>query len=269
MRVGIIGCGNMGGAIAAGIREAGLIDADNLWVTSRTEDSARRLAEEVGAQVAPDAATLSDHVGAGGVVILAVKPHLVREVAASLGLTPTGLTVVSVAAGLALADVAGAVNGKAQVARAMPNVAARVRQSMTGLAFGEDTTEQAREAVIALFEAIGSVVVLEDNQFGAFAALGGCSPAWLAATADAYAAAGVALGLTKNQALAAITQAMAGTAALLAASDAPAPAGALVDSVCSPGGTTVAGLLALEDHGMRYAAHAAVAAAAARDRELR
>ncbi|MBD3689020.1 pyrroline-5-carboxylate reductase [Nanchangia anserum] len=273
MRVGIIGCGNMGGAIAAGIREGGLVEAGDLSLFDASTEVASRLADEIGAHPAESLEDFARDLGEGDVVVLAVKPHLIakvaRDYAGAAGDARDGMSVVSVAAGFARERLAEALGGKGVAVRVMPNVAARVGQAMTAIAFPDDATEDQRSSVSAVFEAIGEVLVLDEDLFSAYSALGGCSPAWLAAIADAFAQAGVAQGLTKAQAMAAITQAMRGTADLLASlGDGPAPAATLVDQVCSPGGTTVAGLLALEDRGMREAAHAAVAAAAERDRAL-
>lgn len=272
MRVGIVGCGNMGGAIASGIREAGLVEADDLVLVDTTVRQAEELADAIGAAVATDLDDLLARLKRG-IVVLAVKPHAIEAVAAALaeaaGANLSDLTVVSVAAGVSLKRLGAALGEGANAVRVMPNVAARVRQAMTAIAFPAALADEARGNVVALFEAIGEVLVLDEAHFSAYSALGGCSPAWLAATADAYAQAAVAQGLTKAQAMAAITQAMAGTAELLKSlSGDPAPAARLVDQVCSPAGTTVAGLLALEDGGMRAAAHAAVDAAVRRDLAL-
>ncbi|MDU0968657.1 MAG: pyrroline-5-carboxylate reductase [Actinomycetaceae bacterium] len=272
MRLGLIGCGSMGSAIASGALAAGTVQASDVILANRTRAKAEALAGDLGATVADSASDVVAALGVDDVLVLAVKPYQIHDVIADLADDAEALSrlvVVSVAAGITLSALTDALPAGTPAVRTMPNVAARVGQSMTGIAFSDAVTEPQRVHVRALFEGLGRIAVIEDHQFGAFSALAGCSPAWLAAIADALAQAGVAQGLTKAQATRAITQSMAGTAALLATIlDEGGNSMTLVDQVCSPAGTTVAGLLALQDSGMPRACHEAVAAACARDREL-
>lgn len=269
MRYGLIGCGSMGSAIVTGACASGCLAPSDLHLLNRSADKADALADALGGCAHRDFGDLLDALEGDGVIILAVKPHQILDVVAELGNGIDGVSLVSVAAGIELSSLAQAAPRDHPFARAMPNVAASVGRSTTGLAFNDYVPQRHRQAVIDLFNGCGTTLVIDEEHFPAFSALAGCAPAWLSHLIDAFAQAGVAQGLTKSEATRAITGAMAGTAALMTdILDAGGNPHTLVDRVCSPGGTTVAGLLAGDDAGFSRAARAAVAAACARDRAL-
>lgn len=140
---------------------------------------------------------------------------------------------------------------------------------MSGIAANQYVSDEALAEVRAMFDAIGKTALVPEDHFAAFAALAGCSPAWIYRFIDALAQAGVAHGFKKEEATRIVAQAVAGSAQNVLEN---LPQGlnpqALVDQVCSPAGTTVAGLLAMEDAGFSAAARTAVNAAVARDQEL-
>ncbi|WP_371164478.1 pyrroline-5-carboxylate reductase [Buchananella felis] len=273
MRIGFIGCGAMGGAIARGAVAAGLVDGGQMLLYDSYLPSAEALAGELGAQVASGAA---DVAGGADLLVLAVKPNVIEAVLADVASHLDQTLVVSIAAGIPLARLeaasrAGGSGEVARVVRAMPNLAASVGQAMTGLALGTRVSEPEAEPVRALFEAVGRVAMVPESLFSPFVAMAGSSPAFALEYADSLARAGVAAGLTKRAALEYAAQAMRGAAELLLSEldkQGGRSAADLIDAVCSPGGTTVAGMMALDGAGFRAATEAAVAATIARDREL-
>ncbi|ALC99512.1 pyrroline-5-carboxylate reductase [Actinomyces sp. oral taxon 414] len=269
---GFIGAGNMAGAIVRGAIAAGT-DPASIWLTS-AHDSAARLAEKTGARHEPDAEALA---AACDVVVLAVKPRVIPAVAARIfdAVAAARPLIVSIAAGIDLARLESLLPEGARVVRAMPNMAAGVGQSMTALAAGAAAGESDLAAARALMDAVGRTMVIAEEDFPTFVGLAGSSPAFVFTFIDALARAGVLGGIPKAQAVEIAAQAVLGSARAVqveAAARADGGAGRtpadLVDAVCSPGGTTVAGLVAMERAGFSNAVIEAVRAVVAADRDL-
>ena len=269
---GFIGAGNMAGAIVRGAIAAGT-DPASIWLTS-AHDSAARLAEKTGAHHEPDAEALA---AACDVVVLAVKPRVIPAVAARIfdAVAAARPLIVSIAAGIDLARLESLLPEGARVVRAMPNMAAGVGQSMTALAAGAAASESDLAAARALMDAVGRTMVIAEEDFPTFVGLAGSSPAFVFTFIDALARAGVLGGIPKAQAVEIAAQAVLGSARAVqveAAARADGGAGRtpadLVDAVCSPGGTTVAGLVAMERAGFSNAVIEAVRAVVAADRDL-
>ena len=269
---GFIGAGNMAGAIVRGAIAAGT-DPASLLLTS-AHDSAARLAEKTGARHEPDAEALA---AACDVVVLAVKPRVVPAVTVRISdaLAASRPLVVSIAAGIGLARLESLLPEGARVVRAMPNMAAGVGQSMTALAAGAAADESDLAAARALMDSVGRTVLIAEEDFPVFVGLAGSAPAFVFTFIDALARAGVLGGIPKARAVEIVAQTVLGSARAVqveAAARADGGAGRtpadLVDAVCSPGGTTVAGLVAMERAGFSSAVIEAVRAVVAADREL-
>ena len=269
---GFIGAGNMAGAIVRGAIAAGT-DPASIWLTS-AHDSAARLAEKTGARHEPDAEALA---AACDVVVLAVKPRVIPAVAARIfdAVAAARPLIVSIAAGIDLARLESLLPEGARVVRAMPNMAAGVGQSMTALAAGAAAGESDLAAARALMDSVGRTVLIAEEDFPVFVGLAGSAPAFVFTFIDALARAGVLGGIPKARAVEIVAQTVLGSARAVqveAAARADGGAGRtpadLVDAVCSPGGTTVAGLVAMERAGFSNAVIEAVRAVVAADREL-
>lgn len=249
--IGVVGVGAMGGAMAAGL-------AGHAHVV--VEDQAPGRAEEVAlchGLTAGDAAACD-------IVVLAVKPQDLGDVLA--GVLPRmrdGSVLVSVAAGWPIDRLRAAAPGH-PVVRLMPNLAVAGGRGVVAMATsGLDGEAEAR--VRALLAPLGSVVPLDESLFGVATAIGGSGPGFLAYVAAAMERAGVEGGMPREAARAMVQGVLDGTALLLEGGEDPA---ALQARVTSPGGTTAAGIAALEERGAGDAVAAAVAAAAARAAEL-
>lgn len=268
MRIGFIGSGSMVGAIARGAVASGMSGADMVFTDAHGVHAAA-LASDVGGTVAASNADLAREVD---LVLLGVKPHLQRGVIREIrdALAARGdVLVVSIAAGRSLEAIERDFGTPLPVVRAMPNVAAQIGESMTALTAGDLVTDDQLGAARELFDAVGRTVTIDQGDFPVFSALAGCSPAWVFEIIDALASAGVRHGLTKARSVAIVAQALAGSATLvLDAAERDVTPGQLVDQVTSPGGTTIAGLLAAREAGLSSALVKAVDAAVARDHEL-
>jgi pyrroline-5-carboxylate reductase len=245
MILGFCGAGSMAAAMARGLSG----EVEPMLFTDSGSGRAAALAREVGGEAVGSNAELAARADA---VVLAVKPAKLDEVAKEL----SGVeTVVSLLGATSLETVRAAFPG-AEVMRVMPNVAVEVRRGVLCLA-GEPDKE-----LRALLGRLGHVVELPDSQFDAATAVMGCAPAYLALAVEAIADAGSADGLDAALARELVVETTAGTAELLRARH-PADVRA---AVASPGGSTEAGLEALDREGAREAFEAAVRASLERMR---
>jgi len=268
MRIGFIGAGSMASAIATGAVAAGL-DGTQMLFTDAHGTHAAELAATTHGRVA---ASNVDLVATSDYVILAVKPHIQAGVIAQIRSAVADhpdVCVVSIAAGRTIAAMEADFRGPVALVRAMPNVNAQIGQSMTGVCANDAVTDTQLDDVRTLLNSVGRSLALDEGDFPVFSALAGCSPAWIFQIIDGLARAGVKHGLAKQQAVAIVAQALLGSATLvLDAADREVTPGQLIDQVTSPGGTTIAGLLAAEEAGLSTSLVRAVDAAVARDRQL-
>lgn len=267
MKVAFIGAGAMGRALSAGAHKA-QPDRWSFVFYDPHATSAKQAAEAVGGTVSE---TPNDAIADADLVVLAVKPQVQAQVIRELD--PSTACFISIAAGRSLADIADdfASNGHMNVpaVRVMPNVNAMVAEATSAICANEVATQEQLDAARSFFDEVGTTIEIPEKLFPAFTAMAGSSPAWFFRIADSLAMAGVKHGLTKAQAIEAAASAMAGSAALLLETlEEGGHAEQLVDRVCSPGGTTIAGLLAAEEAGLSNSLVAAVDATVARDGEL-
>jgi len=252
----LIGGGRMGEALLAGLINNGT-PPDRVGVVEPVGARRDELADKYGVVVSDD---LMEADG----VILAVKPHLTAEVAAKMN-AHGPVRALSVAAGVTLAALDEAMPGVA-VIRAMPNTPALVGQGAAAIAPGVNAAESDLDWAEGLLSSVGKVVRLEEAALDAVTGLSGSGPAYVFLIAEAMIEAGVLQGLARDVATTLAVQTLLGASTLLSAGD--RSAADLRADVTSPGGTTAAGLRALEDAGVRAAILDAVSRAADRSREL-
>lgn len=255
-RLVVVGGGNMGAALVAGLVASGWAPAE---VTVVEIDAAKRdaLERDLGVR------TSAEVVAADGAIV-AVKPADVASVVAQLaGLgTPR---IVSIAAGVRL-EVLDAAGSGAAVVRAMPNTPALVREGLTAISAGATCTGDDMDWAEAVLSAVGEVVRVPEEQMDAVTAVAGSGPGYLFLFAEALLDAALAEGLPPAVAETLVRQLFKGAGALLAASD-EMPA-TLRERVTSPNGTTAAGLAEFESAQLRETVNKAVRAAAARSAEM-
>lgn len=253
-----IGVGAMGGALLRGALSQGILRADDVSIVVRRPEHRDELVDELGVTgfvELPDMAQFDT-------IILAVKPQVLPSVLSQLTSVKAGATVISVAAGVTLDTLRKALP-TAVLYRAMPNTPASIGCGMTALTAdnGADTT-----SVEALFNAVGEVAVVSEADLDRLGALSGAGPGYMFVILDALADAGVRIGLPRQLAIKAAAQTMYGAGKMVLESDTH-PA-VLRDQVTSPGGTTIAGIGAMEKGGLRSALQDGVVACLARSNEL-
>jgi pyrroline-5-carboxylate reductase len=245
MIVGFCGSGSMAAAMARGL--AGRVD--RMLFTDSGSGRAGELARELGGEAVGSNAELAQ---GADLVILAVKPAKLADVAGELA---SAKVVISLLGATSLATVSAAFPD-ATVVRVMPNVGVEIRKGVLCVAGEADSY------VLGLLATLGHVVQLPDSQFDAATAVMGCAPAYLALAVEAIAGAGAAEGLDEGLARELVVETAAGTAELLREQH-PAD---VRKAVASPGGSTEAGLEALDREGAREAFGAAVRASLERMR---
>lgn len=263
-RIAVIGAGNMGDALIGGLVESGLIPAGNIAtsdVAAETLDSAaRRWKVET---------TRDNRAAVRGrdIVLLAIKPQVASPILGEIApaLAP-GCLIISIMAGVQTSAIESALGGPVPVVRVMPNLMAQVRAAASGLCAGRHATPEHLETARQVLGAVGSTVVVEERHMDAVTGLSGSGPAYIFVLIDALADGGVKMGLPKPVALQLAAQTVLGAARMVVeGTEHPA---VLKDRVTSPGGTTIAGLHALEQKGFRDALMSAVEAATKRSMEL-
>ncbi|AGZ52037.1 pyrroline-5-carboxylate reductase [Mycobacterium kansasii] len=284
-RIAIIGGGSIGEALLSGLLRAGR-QVKDLVVAERIPERAKYLASTYSVLVT----SVSDAIEHATFVVVAVKPADVETVIGDLAAAATGAgsdsveqVFVTVAAGVTTSYFESKLPAGTPVIRAMPNAAALVGAGVTALAKGRFVTPQQLKEVSALFDAVGVVLNVPEQQLDAVTAVSGSGPAYFFLLVEALVDAGVAVGLSRQVATELTAQTLAGSTAMLLErmeQERPAagePAGLRVDttalqlraSVTSPGGTTAAALRELEKGGFRGVVDAAVHAAKSRSEQLR
>jgi len=259
LRLAIVGGGRMGEALLGGLLQAGWAEPGELAVVELVEARRRALAA-----AHPGVAVSADVPAAEGAV-LAVKPGDVATAAAAAA-QAGARRLLSIAAGVSTASVAEAAGAGVEVVRAMPNTPALVGEGASAIAPGPDTGEEAMAWAEGILGAVGQVVRVPESALDAVTGLSGSGPAYVFLLAEALIEAGVTVGLARDVASRLTVQLLVGSARMLA--DTGDPPEALRAGVTSPGGTTAAGLRALEAAGFRSAVIEAVVAATERSRQL-
>jgi len=262
-KIAFLGAGNMSEAIIKGILGAGLFHSDALIASDRSPQRVSVLQDRYKIRT-----TLSNSEAAleGDIVILGVKPSVVELVLGEVGVLLKGKLLISVAAGIPIAQIRKHLDEKVAVIRAMPNAAALVLAGATVLAGGSNVDLALLRQCVAIFESIGKCWVLEESLLDAVTGLSGSGPAFVMVVIEAMTEGGVKCGLDYDTALALSAQTVYGAGKWLIESGSHPVA--LKDFVASPGGTTIAGLHKLESAGVRAVFISAVETATLRSKEL-
>jgi pyrroline-5-carboxylate reductase len=263
-QIGVIGAGKIGSAIARGMIRSGLVTKDQVMASDVSDALRQSIAHELGVKATPDNRKVADFAD---IVILAVKPQIVdavaKEIAGKLG---KAKLLVSVAAGVPLTRIEGNLPRGARVVRVMPNIACVVGAGAAGFAAGAHATAADLEKVAAILNSFGVGIAVEEKYLDAVTGLSGSGPAYVFLFIDGLADGGVQAGLSRDVALKLALQTVYGAARM--ALESTKHLGALKDEVTSPGGTTIAGLHALEQKGFKGIVMDAVVSATKRSQEL-
>lgn len=274
MKIGFIGLGNMASAIIGGMLREGVslngqapLSAGDIIGSAKTEATRRAQAEEFGIAVTADNREVA---AAADVLVLAVKPQFFGEVIGEIrdAVRPDAL-VISIAAGLTLERIASLFGRDAsamRLIRCMPNTPALVNAGCTAVCPGPGATEADEAVCLALMESFGRAIAIPERLMDAASAVAGSSPAFVFMFIEALADGAVEAGMPRAQAYEFAAAAVAGSAQLVL--ETGRHPGDLKDTVCSPGGTTIEGVRALEQRAFRAAAMEAVGACVAKAKEL-
>ena len=261
-QLGFIGTGNMGGALAQAAAKSG---ADML-LSNRTAAKAEALAAKLGCA----AGTNLEIAESCSYIFLGVKPQmlpsLLEELKAPLLARKDRFVLVSMAAGITIETIQKILGLPCPVVRIMPNLPVALGKGVVLISPDDTVTEEEISALEKALQPAGLLMQMPEDKIDAGSAVSGCGPAFVYLFLDALANGGVSCGLPYPQALALAAQTMIGAAEMTLSSD--KHPGKLQSEVCSPGGTTIAGVRALEQHSVRAAAMDAVIAAYERTCEL-
>jgi len=262
--IGFLGAGQMASALAAGWLEAGFLDASRSQAADPFPGARAKFQQTTGINAVESNCKV---VESCETLLLAVKPQVMASVLAEIRPQVTARhLVVSIAAGVTLQTLGNAIGGGTRLVRVMPNTPCLVGASASGYAASTAATTDDLALVGKLFGAVGKAFALPEHQLDAVTGLSGSGPAFVYVMIEALADGGVRVGLPRDVALALAAQTVFGSAKMVLETGLH-PA-ALRDAVASPGGTTIAGLHALERGGLRAALMDAVEAATRRSQEL-
>ena len=247
-QLGFIGCGNMGRAMMSGALEKEWTTAERVVIHTHHKETMDTLAAQYGVAVADSNRALAENAD---IIVLAVKPNIYADVLADVREVLTeGQIVLAIAPAYSIASIAALVqNEGVRVARAMPNTPAQIGKGMAGLAFSDNMTGAERALVQSFFESFGKVAVVREDAMHAVGSVSGSSPAFVYMVIEGMAEGAIKLGIPAKDAYTFAAQSVLGAAALvLETGEHPA---VLRDAVCSAGGTTIAGVAALEASGFK------------------
>jgi pyrroline-5-carboxylate reductase len=263
-RLAVIGAGKMGEALVRGLLEAGALTPDRIRVTTGSGGRARQLATELKVvAAASNRAAVED----ADLVILAVKPQQAAPMLDELrGAWRDDHLLVSVVASVSTPFLEKHLDRAVPVVRAMPNTAALIKRAITGVSSGKHAGEAHLELAKQVFSAVGRVVVVDEKHLDAITGLSASGLAFIYVVIESLAEGGVKMGLRRDLATELAAQTVLGAGAMVIETGSH-PA-LLKDNVTTPAGTTIDGLLELEEGGLRVTLIKSVVQATLRAREL-
>ncbi len=263
-KLAVIGVGKLGEALVAGLCKNSTLNKEDVSGTVAREVSIERVSKKLGINVGLDNKAA---VKGKDIIILAVKPQNMDRVLAELKdvLTADQL-IISVAASVTTAFVQDRLKKGASVVRAMPNTPAVINAGMTGLCTGLDVSADQRNCAEAIFKSVGETVFVDESLMDAVTALSASGPAYLYVVVESLAEAGVKLGIPREVSTLLAAQTMYGASRMVL--ETKAHPALLKDTVTTPAGCTIDGLMELEEGKLRVTLIKAVVKAAERAREL-
>lgn len=245
-KIGFIGMGNMGYSMLKGILN--VFEKDDILFSRRDKQKGQQLAEDFGIRFVESNAELANNVK---YLILAVKPQMYEQVLKNIeNVITKEHVVISLAPGVSIESLTDRLGFDSRVVRAMPNTPALLQEGMTGVSYDATLfTLTEKEMLEKIFKSFGKYVVVEERLMSAVVCASGSSPAYVYMFIEALADSVVKYGIPRKDAYEMVAQTVLGAAQMvLETKEHPAE---LKDAVCSPGGTTIAGVAALEEYGFR------------------
>ncbi len=261
-KVGIIGCGNMGGAILYGALESGILSEDDVYVYD-INPAMMEKASSWGVHLSRNDEDVCQNAD---LILLAVKPQNAAEALAQCKKALEGKALMSIVAGVTVSRLQAMIDGTPRILRIMPNTPAMVFEGAFALCSDNDFTNEELEAAKSLYSSIGIVELVPEHLIDAVCGLSGGGPAYVSMFIEAMADGGVKQGLPRKTAYRLAAQTCLGTAKMILEMN--IHPGELKDMVTSPGGTTIEGCEALEKGGMRAAVMECINAGAEKSKQL-
>ncbi|MCK5450546.1 MAG: pyrroline-5-carboxylate reductase [Candidatus Omnitrophica bacterium] len=258
--LGVIGCGNMGGAIVRGLILKGIILPETILLNDKEPEKSAKLSKETGCGTMD----LAGIIAVSDKIVLAVKPQDSNALFEIIGSGLIDQTVISIMAGVKIKTIKKKVGKDVSVVRAMPNLGALIYESMTGIAFGDK--EHDREGVKKIFSGIGDVVEVDEASMDAVTAVSGSGPAYFFYLARSMIRAALDMGLDKDIAERLVRKTLFGASKFLVEN--PDDTDELIKKVASKGGTTEAALDVFDAKNLEKVIVNAIVRAKERSREL-
>lgn len=268
-KIAILGSGSMGTAILTGLLKSG-IDASSIVVTTKTTESAERLAEVYGVTAIPSEVNPEanrDAVQGADVILVAVKPAYVVSVLEQVSpAVQSGALVVSVAAGITIAAMEAVLPATSSVVRSMPNTPAIIGRAVTGISAGTSVPDMALTKAVSLFETVGKVVVVDESQIDELSTISGSGPAYVFLLVEKFIEAATSMGFGPEIAKTLVIETFAGASELLLTTGKEPQE--LRRQVTSPNGTTERAIAVYQAANLETIFLEGTRAALARSKEL-
>lgn len=249
MKIGFIGCGNMGTAMVKGILDSGKCKGSEIMISAKTAQSLEKKKTELGVLTSQDNRAVAEFAD---LLFLAVKPQFYEEVLKEIrDSVRAGQLIISIAPGKTLAWLAEQIGNDKKIIRTMPNTPAMVKEGMMGMCVNENVTEEETALVCDICSGFSKTEVIAEHLMDVVTAVSGSSPAYVFMFIEAMADAAVAGGMPRKQAYTFAAQAVLGSAKMVL--ETGMHPGELKDMVCSPAGTTIQAVRVLEEKGLRSA----------------
>ncbi len=263
-QVGVIGAGNMGEALVSGLLHGQVCKPEQIFCSDVRLERQKEIRQAYGARVT---SRNIEVVKQSDILILAVKPQVMKPVMSEIAeYIDLSKLVISIAAGVPLSAIESCAGKELRLIRVMPNICVSVREGVSAIAAGSHVEKEDLTIAKTIFDSVGKSLFIGENLLDAVTGLSGSGPAYIFLMIEALADGGVKVGLARNDALILASQTLFGAAKMLI--ETGEHPGVLRDRVTSPGGTSIAGLHALEEGRLRAALINAVEAATQRSKVL-
>lgn len=263
MNFGFIGLGNMASAIIGGMVKSGEFANGSVYGFDVSVIQCKKLSETYGVRITDSAKALTAECD---VIVLAVKPQVIDGVFEEIKDSVSGKLIISIAAGKTVSYLENGLGKDKRIIRVMPNINALAGAATCAFVGNINVSDDQKQTVCKIFGTVGDIIELPEKMFSIFTAIGGSSPAFAYMYIDALAKVGVQNGMPRDMALKVAASTVYGSAKMILESGIHPIE--LCDRVCSPAGTTIDGVISLQESGFEAAVHKAVNAVVQKDMKL-
>lgn len=262
INLGIIGVGNMGSALLKGIASSSIINKNNIFINDSNTVTLKKISAENGVTtVSIDEIFLKSNV-----IILSVKPDVLRSILPDIKKYINNQIIVSIAAGVTISEIETFIGVDKKIIRVMPNTCAMVLEAMSGICVNKNISDEDLNLVKNIFDCIGKTIVISEKNIDAVVGISGSSPAFIFQIIEAMSDAGVKEGLSRSDALFMAAQSVFGSAKMVL--ETKIHPAILKDMVTSPAGTTIDGVYEMEKNGVRAGVISAISAATEKSKKI-